>query len=342
MKTLVAMSGGVDSSVAAFLSKKAGNEIGGCYMILNEYITENGADDAKKCAENLGIPFFLADFSEDFKGNVLDYFVHEYLTGRTPNPCVECNKHIKFGKLLAFSKEKGFDKLTTGHYARIEQRDGRFFLKKAKDLTKDQSYFLYGLKQEQLSKVNLPLGEYTKDEIRQIASENGFENAHKKDSQDICFVPEGKYVDVIEKEAKTLPPHGEFEDKDGKVRGEHLGIYRYTYGQRKGLGISADRPLYVIDIDARANKVVLGDNEDLFAKEITVKNVNWIYEPLKEGTFRAKARLRYCHKEQPATIEILSDDSVRIIFDEPQRAATKGQSAVVYDGDYVVLGGIIE
>lgn len=342
MKTLIAMSGGVDSSVAAFLSKKDGSDIAGCYMILNEYITKEGANDAKLCADKLGIPFFTAEFEEAFRKNVLDYFVKEYLSGRTPNPCVECNKFIKFGALLDFAKEKGFDSLTTGHYAGIEEKDGRFLLKKAKDLTKDQSYFLYGLSQEQLSKIKLPLGEFTKDEIRAIASENGFENAHKKDSQDICFVPEGKYIDVIEKEASKLPPHGEFVDKDGKVRGEHLGIYRYTYGQRKGLGISADRPLYVCDIDVESNKVVLGDNEDLFAKEITVSNVNWIKEPMKEGSFRAKARLRYCHKEQPATIEVLSENSVRIIYDEPQRAATKGQSAVVYDGDYVVLGGIIE
>lgn len=342
MKTLVAMSGGVDSTVAAFLSKKAGDDIGGCYMILNEYITKDGEKEAKKSADNLGIPFYSVDFSETFKKSVLDYFVNEYLKGRTPNPCVECNKHIKFGELIQYAKEMGFEKLTTGHYARIEQKDGRFLLKKAKDLTKDQSYFLYGLTQEQLMSVNLPLGEYTKDEIRQIADENGFENAHKKDSQDICFVPEGKYIDVIEKEAITLPPHGEFVDKDGKVRGEHLGIYRYTFGQRKGLGISADRPLYVCGIDVEKNKVVLGDNEDLFTKEAIINNVNWIYKPTTESSFRAKARLRYCHKEQSATIEIISNDSVRIVFDEPQRAATKGQSAVVYDGDYVVLGGIIE
>lgn len=334
----MAMSGGVDSSVAAFLMKKADGECAGCYMILNEYT--DGETDAQKCAEKLELPFLSADFRKEFKEGVLDYFVKDYLTGCTPNPCVECNKLIKFGRLLDYAKENGFDRLATGHYARIEEKDGRFLLKKAVDLSKDQSYFLYRLSQEQLSRIVLPLGGYTKEEIRAVAEANSFENAHKKDSQDICFVPDGKYVDVIEKEAEELPKHGEFVDKNGRVLGEHLGIYRYTYGQRKGLGISADRPLYVTKIDTLNNRVILGDNEDLFAKEITVQNVNWIKNPA-DGSFRAKARLRYCHKEQPATIEVLSDDSIQIIFDEPQRAATKGQSAVVYDEDYVVCGGII-
>lgn len=341
MKCLVAMSGGVDSSVCAKLVKDSGAETVGCYMILNEYVTDEGSKDAEAVADKMGIDFLKAEFINEFKSKVTDCFTRTYLEGSTPNPCVECNKFIKFGALLDYALKEGFDVLATGHYADIEERDGRFLLKKAKDVSKDQSYFLYGLSQEVLSKVRFPLGEYTKEEIRRIAEENGFVNAHKKDSQDICFVPDGNYAEVIKKEADKLPPHGKFVLKDKTVLGENKGIYNYTYGQRKGLGISADRPLYVIDINPLNNEVVLGDDADLFTREVTVGNVNWIMLK-KEESFRAFARLRYRHKEQPATIEVLSDDRIRIIYDEPQRAATRGQSAVVYDGDYVVCGGIIE
>ena len=338
----MAMSGGVDSSVAAFLLKEGGNECTGCYMILNEYITEDGATDAEAIADKLGITFTTTKFEKEFEEKVLEYFTSDYLSGKTPNPCVECNKHIKFGALLDYTVNSGFDKLATGHYARIEKEGNRFYLKKAADLSKDQSYFLYGLSQEQLSKVVFPLGDYVKEDIRKIAEEQGFVNAHKKDSQDICFVPEGKYAQVIEKKCADLPPEGKFVAKDGRVLGTHKGIHRYTFGQRKGLGISADRPLYVIDINTKTNEVVLGDNEDLFVTKVKVKNVNWIKDKSGDKSFRAKARLRYCHKEQPATIEIIGEDTIMIVFDEPQRAATKGQSAVVYDGDYVICGGIIE
>lgn len=341
MKCLVAMSGGVDSSVCAKLVKDSGAETSGCYMILNEYVTDEGSKDAEAVADKMGIDFLKAEFINEFKSKVTDCFTRTYLEGSTPNPCVECNKYIKFGALLDYALKEGFDILATGHYADIEEKDGRFLLKKAKDVSKDQSYFLYGLSQEVLSKVRFPLGEYTKEEIRRIAEENGFVNAHKKDSQDICFVPDGNYAEVIKKEADKLPPHGKFVLKDKTVLGENKGIYNYTYGQRKGLGISADRPLYVIDINPLNNEVVLGDDADLFTREVTVGNVNWIMLK-KEESFRAFARLRYRHKEQPATIEVLSDDRIRIIYDEPQRAATRGQSAVVYDGDYVVCGGIIE
>lgn len=342
MKCLVAMSGGVDSSVCAKLVKDSGAQATGCYMILNEYVTDEGAKDAKAISDKIGMDFITANFVEEFKCKVTDCFTKTYLEGKTPNPCVECNKYIKFGALLDYAVKEGFDTLATGHYANIEESNGRFLLKKAKDVSKDQSYFLYGLSQEVLSKVRFPLGGYTKDEIRQIAEENGFINAHKKDSQDICFVPDGNYAEVIKKKAEILPPRGKFVLKDKTVLGENKGIYNYTYGQRKGLGISADRPLYVIDINPDTNEVVLGDDADLYQREVIVSNVNWIMADKREGSFRASARLRYRHKEQPATVEILTDSRIRIIYDEPQRAATRGQSAVVYDGDYVVCGGIIE
>lgn len=342
MKYLMAMSGGVDSSVAAFLLKENGHDFAGCYMVLNEYITEDGEKDARLVAKKLGSELKVCGFRNEFNTHVMSYFVQSYLNGNTPNPCVECNRHIKFGALLEYALQNGFDKLATGHYAKVEEKDNRFLLRKASDLTKDQSYFLYGLSQEQLSKIAFPLGEYTKDEIRMIAEKNGFVNAHKKDSQDICFVPEGKYNAVIEKYADRLPVPGNFTDKEGKILGKHKGIYNYTYGQRKGLGISADRPLYVTNIDVETNTVVLGDNTDLFVREVIANDVNWIADRQNEASFRAKARLRYCHKEQPAEIIILDKNSIKIVFDEPQRAATRGQSAVVYDGEYVVCGGVIQ
>lgn len=341
-KVMLGMSGGVDSSVAALLLLEEGYDVKGATLKLHDEANDPLADikDAKSVCEKIGIQHYAFDLSDDFKKYVTDNFIGEYLRARTPNPCIECNKNIKFGKMLEKAQENGCDYIATGHYARIKEKNGRFLLLKAKDLSKDQSYVLYPLTQYQLSKSIFPLGELSKAQARQKAEENGFVNANKKDSQDICFVPDGDYVSFIEK-GGYISKSGDYVDINGNKLGEHSGIVRYTVGQRKGLGIALGKPAFVIEKDAESEKVTLGDEEHLFYKKILVENVNFIPFDKLDSEMRVTAKLRYRHNEQPAIIRPYDDDKILIEFDEPQRAPSPGQSAVFYDGDIVVGGGII-
>lgn len=350
MRALIAMSGGVDSSVAAALTLDMGFDCIGCMMKLYE-----GSDidntrtccsfedslDAKSVAFRLGIPFYVFNFCEDFSRDVIGRFVSEYILGRTPNPCIDCNSYMKFDRLYRRARELDCDKIVTGHYARIENRDGRFILKKAIDKNKDQSYVLYRLTQQQLSNTLFPLGGLSKQETRKIALERGFLNAEKRDSQDICFVPDGKYAEFVEGFLGKKSEPGNFVDTTGRVIGRHMGIIRYTIGQHKGLGYSYPDRMYVIKINPEKNEVVLGREEDLYSKELIAGRFNWISIEMPMGQIRCMAKVRYRAQEQPALAEAMPDGSVRIIFDEPVRAITPGQSAVLYDGEEVLGGGII-
>lgn len=353
-KCLVAMSGGVDSAVAALLVKKMNIECVGATMKLlggggieldeeHACCSKEDIADAKKVAERLGMEHYLYDFSEHFAKKVVDKFVHAYETGATPNPCIECNRYLKFERLFEEAENLGCDSIATGHYARVEYNgeNGRWCLKKAKDLSKDQSYVLYSLSQNQLSKVIFPLGDMTKAEARKIAEENGFINAHKKESQDICFVKNEDYTDFIERYTGKSYPCGNFVDADGNILGNHKGIIHYTVGQRKGLGLALPAPLYVCRLDTEKNEVVLSPNEGLFTKELTANNINLISVPDLYTPMRIKAKVRYRHTEQDATAVQIDDNTIRVTFDEPQRAITKGQAVVLYDGDTVVGGGTI-
>lgn len=367
-QALVGMSGGVDSSVAAYLVREAGYDVTGATMRLfdNETIgitdrtccSLSSIEDACAVANKLGIGYVVYDMRPDFRCTVIDRFVSAYENGMTPNPCVACNKYLKFDRLYDLGAndllqdksdvtacESGFPPLSiaTGHYAIIEESpSGRYMLRKGKDPGKDQSYFLYDLTQEQLARTLFPLGSLTKTEVREIAEAQGLVTAKKRESQDICFIPGGDYASFIcGYTGKTYPP-GDFVSADGTVMGTHKGIINYTIGQRKGLGLALKKPAYVLELDTAGNRVILGDNEDLFTRELTADNFNWVSMPMPEGSIRASARIRYRHKEAPAEIIPLSDDSVKIVFDEPQRAITRGQSVVVYDGEYVIGGGIIK
>ena len=350
-KALIAMSGGVDSSVAAFLMKEAGFECTGCTMkLFDKYNNDepsgktccslDDVEDARRVASGLGISYYVFDFREGFRENVIDRFIEAYKNGITPNPCIDCNRYMKFDGLYRRAKELGCDYIVTGHYARIEKEGGRYILKKALDPAKDQSYVLYFFTQEQLAHTMFPLGEMNKTETRRIALENGFVNAAKPDSQDICFVPDGDYAGVIKEYTGYVPEEGDFIDLDGKPMGRHKGIIHYTVGQRKGLGVTFGEPKYVCRIDALNNTVTLGNNEDLFEKEVRVKDINWISGETPAQEFRCSAKIRYNQKEQPAAV-IPNGDTALIIFDEPQRAITPGQKAVMYIGDTVLGGGTI-
>lgn len=345
MKVLIAMSGGVDSSVAATLLKNQGYECIGATMQL--YSPLKDLEDARAVADKIGIPHYVFDFKCEFEEQVIRRFIDDYENGRTPNPCIDCNRHMKFRALHEKAAELGCDFVATGHYARIEQGmdasgNHRFILKKAKNLAKDQSYVLSSLSQEQLGMSLFPLGDYSKEEARQIAADCGFVNASKPDSQDICFVPDGRYAEFIEEYNGKTYPEGDFVDESGNVLGRHKGIIRYTIGQRKGLGIAAGRPVYVRKIDSRENKVILSDNASLFTDTLIAGDFNWVSIAPPEAPFRAKARIRYQHREQPAEIIPLDETTVQVRFDEPQRAITPGQTVVVYDGDIVIGGGKIK
>lgn len=354
-KAVIAMSGGVDSSVAAFLTKNQGYECIGATMKLfhNEDIhisRENSCcslediEDARNVAHSLGIPYYVFNFTDRFREDVIERFVNAYETGATPNPCIDCNRYLKFKKLFSRAQELSYDYVVTGHYARIEYDDisGRYILKKAIDKTKDQSYVLYSMTQEQLSHTLFPLGNLRKTEVRKIAEEHGFVNAKKHDSQDICFVQSGTYADFIkEYKGKTYPP-GDFILKNGNVLGRHKGIINYTVGQRKGLGIAYSEPLYVAEINVPNNQVILAANNELYSKTLTAYNINLISVNKIETPLRIKAKVRYRQEEQPATVIQTDDDLIRVEFDEPQRAVTKGQAVVLYDGDTVLGGGTIQ
>ena len=353
-KALIAMSGGVDSSVAAFEVVKRGYECMGCTMrlyendivgmdLLGTCCSINDTNDARAVCDKIGIPYNIYHYEAEFRQKVIEPFIHSYEVGETPNPCIRCNRYLKFDSLYNKGRELGYDYIVTGHYARIEERDGHFYLLKAKDLNKDQSYVLYDLTEEQLSHTLFPLGEYTKDEVRKIAEGNEFVTSHKSESQDICFVPDGDYAGMIKRYTGKTYPKGKIVDTKGNVLGEHEGFINYTIGQRRGLGVPADRRLYVSKIDVKNNQVVLSDNEELFEKELFIRDFHWITGEMPTTEVRCSAKIRYRHKEQPATLYPPEKENgvARLVFDEGQRAITPGQSAVLYDGDVVLGGGII-
>lgn len=351
-KAVIAMSGGVDSSVAAYLCKSDGYECIGVTMRLftNDEIGEyseksccslDSVNDARSVANKLGMPYYVFNFTDEFEKKVIEKFIRSYEEGSTPNPCIDCNRYLKFEKLFRRAEEIGFDYVVTGHYARISESNGRFLLKKAVDEHKDQSYVLYSMTQEQLAHTLFPLGEMTKDETRKIAEANGFINAKKHDSQDICFVPDGKYAEFIEHYRGKSYKSGNFVDTDGNVLGRHKGIIRYTIGQRKGLGLSLPEPMYVLEKRIEKNEVVLCKNSELFAKELDVEDVNWIAFDTLPESFSAKVKIRYNQKEESARITVLQENRVHIEFERPQRAIAKGQAAVFYDGEVVLGGGTI-
>ena len=354
MRACVAMSGGVDSSVAAVLLLQQGYELSGVNlrMFHNEDLGQSrertccslaDAEDAALVARRLGFPFYVFDFSQVFRDTVIRDFVQEYQAGRTPNPCAECNRSVKFGALLQRARTLGCDYLATGHYARVEQdpSSGRYLLKRAADRSKDQTYFLYMLTQEQLAHTLFPLGGLCKTEVRQIAEAHNLVNARKHDSQDICFVPDGKYADFIERTVGSPAPAGPFLDREGRVLGQHKGLIRYTLGQHKGLGLSTEEPLYVLEKDAAANTIRLGPDSALWTRQLTAEQVNLISLPELTAPLRVTAKTRYSQRESAAVLEPLPGGQVRLTFDEPQRAITPGQAVVFYDGDVVVGGGII-
>ena len=337
MRALVAMSGGVDSSVCAYLTQRLGYEcIGVTMKLCKKDLTSTDAMDAFNVCQKLGMEHITIDCTKQFKDVVIDNFTNSYENGATPNPCIVCNRHLKFGLLMDKAKELGCDILVTGHYARIQ--DGK--LLKAKDTKKDQSYVLYPIDKDKLTKIYFPLGDYTKDEVRAIADREGFVTARKSDSQDICFVPDGDYASVISEYTDRDYPEGNFVDVSGNVLGLHKGIIRYTVGQRKGLGIAFGKPMYVKDKNIETNEVILCSNEELFSSECTASDFNTLVS-FEDGA-SLKAKVRYNQTEQSATIYRIAPDRVKAVFDSPQRAIAKGQSLVVYDGDIVVGGGIIE
>lgn len=352
-KALIAMSGGVDSSLAAKLAKDMGYDCIGCTMKL--YNNEEAClsrertccsledvEDARSVAYRIGIPYYVFNFSQDFQEQVINRFVRAYEEGVTPNPCIDCNRYMKFDKLFNRAKVLGCDYIVTGHYARISYDGTEYMLRKALDETKDQSYVLYTLTQEQLSRLLFPLGSMSKTGVRALAEENGFVNAQKADSQDICFVPDGDYASFIRRyTGKTYPP-GDFLDINGKVLGKHAGIIHYTVGQRKGLGLALGQPMYVKRICRDDNTITLSENRHLFGSCLIAKDFNWISGSPPSGSIRCKVKIRYRQPEQDACVTPLKSGTVRIVFDRPLRAISAGQAAVLYDGDVVLGGGVID
>lgn len=351
-KALIAMSGGVDSALAAALTKEAGYECTGCTMKLynNDDIglahghtccSLDDVEDARSVACKIGIPYYVFNFMEDFREKVIAGFVHSYEHGLTPNPCIDCNRCMKFEKLFERAGILGCEYVVTGHYACIEENQGKYYLKKALDETKDQSYVLYSMTQEQLAHTLFPLGAMKKTDVRALAKEYGFVNALKPDSQDICFVPDGDYGAFLERYTGKSYVPGDFLDVKGNVLGKHKGTIRYTIGQRKGLGIALGKPMYVKCIDVEKNTVTLAEESDLYTDTLTAAEFNWISGEAPVTVIQCKAKIRYRQKEQPAAAYPQADGTVKIVFEQPQRAVTPGQAVVLYDEDLVLGGGRI-
>ncbi len=341
-KVLLGMSGGVDSSVSALLLKKAGYEVIGVTLELYNS-NDNTYEDAKKICDQLGITHFIYDFKNDFKKYVIDDFINCYSNCRTPNPCIECNKYMKFGVMYDKAKELGCDYIATGHYAKTEYSEeyGKWVLEKSNSGKKDQSYVLWNIPKELINKIIFPLSDFeSKDDIRKIAKENELKVASKPDSEDICFVPDGNYKNFLENNSNIKPKQGNIVDLQGNVLGKHMGLYNYTIGQRKGLGISNPVPLFVVGFNKEKNEVIVGEEKDLYKKEIIVSNINLLLVDKIENSMRVKVKTRYSSKEADASI-MQENNLIKVIFDEPQRAITPGQSAVFYVGDIVLGGGKI-
>ncbi len=349
------MSGGVDSSVAAWLLLEQGYDVVGVTMQIwqaedADTQSENGGccglsavEDARRVAWKLGIPYYVMNFREEFKRNVIDYFVDEYIHGRTPNPCIACNRYVKWESLLSRSLEIGADYIATGHYAGVEKLpNGRYAVRTSVTAAKDQTYALYNLTQRQLQHTLMPVGRYHKEEIRKIAERIGIGVAHKPDSQEICFIPDHDHARFIRETAGVCMPEGNFVDRQGHVLGRHQGISRYTIGQRKGLNLAMGHPVFVTEIRPETNEVVIGEAEDVFSDTLTCNRINWMaVDGLHGEVKKVTAKIRYAHRGAPCEIEEAGEDTVRVRFDEPQRAVTPGQAVVFYDGEYVLGGGVI-
>ncbi len=353
-RVVLAMSGGVDSSVSAYLLKEQGYEVIGLFMRTGVHGPEEetpsrkrgccsalDAGDARRVADRLDIPFYALDFQEDFS-RIMDYFADEYLSGRTPNPCVMCNNWLKFGKLWSYGKQLQADYVATGHYARIFQRGGQHELHRAVDLDKDQSYVLAGLRRNLLPHILFPIGEYKKDDIRQMAQDVGLGVYNKPDSVEICFVPDNDHANFIRRHKTDLATAGNIVDKSGKFLAPHQGYEKYTIGQRKGLGFGSDRRRYVLEIVPATNEVVVGDPEDLLSRALLASQVNWLIDIPRREPVHCLAKIRYRHTPAPAKVLATSDTTARVDFAEPQSAVTPGQAVVFYQGDRVLGGGWIE
>lgn len=355
-RVVIGMSGGVDSSVAAYILKEQGYDVIGITMQIWQSMSEeafereggccslSAVEDARRVCDKLDIPFYVVNFKEIFEKKVIDYFVEEYFEGRTPNPCIACNRYIKFDSLLNKARALEADYVATGHYARVgyDEQYKRYVLKKSATIAKDQTYALYNLTQEQLRSTLMPLGDYTKDQVREIAYQQHLGVASKPDSQEICFVDDNDYGRFLAERRPDAVKPGYFVDTKGKVLGKHKGIVHYTVGQRKGLGIAFGKPMFVVELIPDKNLVVLGDETEVFSKELTAADVNMILFEKLERPMRAKAKIRYSAQEADCVVEPMGESKIKVVFDQPQRAITPGQSVVIYDGDYIVGGATIE
>lgn len=353
-KVVVGMSGGVDSSVAAYLLKEQGYDVIGVTMQIWQdedscTIEENGGccglsavEDARRVAGTLGIPYYVMNFKREFRKNVMDYFVRSYMEGKTPNPCIACNRYVKWESLLKRSMDIGADYIATGHYARIcRTEEGRYAVRNSVTARKDQTYALYNLTQSQLAHTLMPVGEYTKEEVRAIAEKIGLRTASKPDSQEICFIPDHDYGRFIEEDTGKKLPAGNFVTADGHILGQHKGIIHYTVGQRKGLNLAMGHPVFVTEIRPETNEVVIGEAEDVFTDRLVCENLNFMaFADLTEPR-RVTAKIRYSHAGAPATVRRIGADRIECVFDSPVRAVTPGQAAVFYDGELVACGGEI-